>query len=265
MTDPFISFVVPTLDNADLAPRLVETAKLLAEFPCEFCISDGGSRDNTLSQFENIKNIRIIRSGPDQGIYDAWNRVIPACRGEYIAFIGIDDEPQLPFLCAAKKRFEAGSMPGVIYGDARFRSGSRYQSAMYPKTPSLFEDDRPEFDIAHVGALNHRSLFLSHKFDSTYRLAGDLEFYLRIRYLIREKGYLHIPLIQAIIDANGVSRNPRSVTLYLNEFARIKQALEIHLDYPYIRLRILSLIGGWPWLYKKLKAITWLMKRGRNV
>lgn len=58
----------------------------------EYIIVDGASTDNTVSIVEKYKSdIDIFISEPDKGVYDAWNKALRVCHGEWIVFLGADD------------------------------------------------------------------------------------------------------------------------------------------------------------------------------
>ena len=261
----FVSFLVATYNCADRVHVLLNTARSLSEFPCEFLISDGASQDGTLRMLEGHPNVRISRSSPDLGIYDAWNQGLNACQGEYISFLGVDDKPGYDFLKAALLEFELGAQPAFIYGDSVLSSNNLFRKLSSPKSPKLFESDRPLFDIPHPGSLNHRSLFDKNRFDPTFRLAGDLDFYIRIRDQIKHRGYLCIPQIQAIIDAHGISRSAKAYRLYREEFERIEKTLGLELHYSSRRLNLLSSFKRYPKLFDALRSLAWNIRGQRHV
>jgi len=260
----FVSFVVATYNCVDRVAILRETAHRLRDLPCEICISDGGSTDGTLEAVEGIRHARVVRSGRDRGIYDAWNLGMDGCTGEYLAFIGVDDEPSVDFISAAMRHCEAGHPPpGFIYGDAELRNGRRFRTVASPLHPSLFGTDRPRFDVPHPGSLSHRSLFETERFDPSYRLAGDLHFYLRARGAIRERGYLKLPDVQAVVEANGVSRSSSAFRLYRAEYARIERELGVELGYSSARLHTMALLfERAPSLFRAARFASWQL-RGR--
>jgi hypothetical protein len=71
--------------------------------------------------------------------------------------------------------------------------------------------------VCHPGMLQHRSLFEQYGFfDSRYRIAGDLDFLLRLPESTRS---LHVPTVTVHIEAAGVSRT--------NVLARLREQREV--------------------------------------
>ncbi len=257
----FVSFIVATYNCADRVPILNATIAALSGRDCEFCISDGGSNDGTLDSLSNATGVRIICSRPDKGIYDAWNRALDESRGEYFAFIGVDDRPQPDFIREAEQRCATMMLnPAVIYGDRILERGPHRRRIEYGDNPSLFEANRPVFDIPHQAALNHRSLFESRRFDADYCLAGDLEFYIAARSEIRKRGYLRLPQVQVIAAEEGVSRSAESFATYLQEFAMIEQSHGLTLGYSRRKLRLLKRLQHFPKLFTLVKDLAWKLK-----
>ena len=58
----------------------------------EYVIVDGGSTDGTLDRIRAVSDSRIqLISERDQGIYDAMNKGVRLCSGEYVIFINAGD------------------------------------------------------------------------------------------------------------------------------------------------------------------------------
>lgn len=259
----FVSFVVATYNCAELVPILIDTAKRLQELDCEFCITDGGSDDGTVELLQASPAVRLVQSGPDNGIYDAWNKALPFCGGEYLSFIGVDDVPQADFISHAMKLCsEADQSPAFVYGDRYLRRKHKTRLITSPERPLLFEASEPVFDVPHQGALNHKRLFEKRAFGKHYRLAGDLEFYIGVRDLILKYGYRYVALPQVVADAEGVSRSASSYGIYLKEFRQIEAEHNINLGYSKIGYRTLSLFEYAPALFKLGQEVSWKFRHG---
>ena len=88
-----LSVITATYNVEKFLPRLIKSLKEQVNKDFEWIISDGASSDKTLEILKNTHGINIkVISGEDFGIYDALNRGIKACNGEFYLVIGADDE-----------------------------------------------------------------------------------------------------------------------------------------------------------------------------
>lgn len=260
----FVSYVVATYNCADQVETLNETVRRLRGTACEFCISDGASNDGTLAAITDAPNVRVLRSAPDNGIYDAWNQVLDDCRGEYLAFIGVDDQPIPEFVEAAKQVYTSAKQPPLlIYGDRILQRGNYRRTLRYSGKPRLLEADKPVFDIPHQGALNHRSLIERKRFDGGFQLAGDLEFYIALRDRIRDGGYRRLAMPQVVASEEGLSRSAKSFAIYMREFRAIEEDYGLTLGHSKARLRLLDLAARVPGLFGILKNVSWMINHDR--
>ena len=260
----FVSYIVATHNCVRRVRILNDTIRRLPSTDCEFCISDGGSSDETLAAIVDAPNVRVLRSKPDNGIYDAWNQVLDDCRGEFFAFIGVDDQPTNEFLEAAKQFVASLDQPPLlVYGDRILQRGEYRRTLRYPSAPRLLEAGRPIFDIPHQAALNHRSLFDAKRFDGQFQLAGDLEFYVAQRERIREGGYRYLPIPQVVASEDGLSRSVASFSIYLREFRMIEKSYGLLLGYPRLKLHLLALIAKIPGMFDVFKRASWMINHDR--
>ncbi|MCC8194941.1 MAG: glycosyltransferase, partial [Deltaproteobacteria bacterium] len=97
-TTPFFTIVTATYNAAEVLSGLLDslTAQTCQSF--EVLIQDGGSSDATVEIIAGYKDRLNVRwaSEKDSGIYDAWNKALPAARGEWILFLGADDRLDAP-------------------------------------------------------------------------------------------------------------------------------------------------------------------------
>lgn len=88
-----LSVITATYNAKKFLPRLIKSLQEQVDKDFEWIISDGVSSDNTLEILKNTNGINIkVISSDDFGIYDALNRGIKACNGEFYLVIGADDE-----------------------------------------------------------------------------------------------------------------------------------------------------------------------------
>jgi glycosyltransferase involved in cell wall biosynthesis len=90
-----LSVIIPTYNSELTLERCLYSLASQTFKDFEICIIDGASIDKTVEicmNFRNsISNLRII-SEPDLGVYDAMNKGISFSKGEWIYFLGSDDE-----------------------------------------------------------------------------------------------------------------------------------------------------------------------------
>ena len=151
----------------------------------EYIIVDGKSTDGTLEVLEmNTDIIDKLISECDDGIYDAMNKGLANATGDVIGFLNSDDiYEDSSVLSDVMSAFMGSSSPDIIYGNivyvSRFdntRIVRRWISGVYRFN---------YFELAYVPA--HPSLFVKRQvyseaggFDTTFKIAADYEFMLRI-------------------------------------------------------------------------------------
>lgn len=88
-----LSVITATYNADKFLPRVIKSLQEQTDKDFEWIISDGASSDSTLEILKSTDRINIkVISGEDFGIYDALNRGIKACNGEFYLVVGADDE-----------------------------------------------------------------------------------------------------------------------------------------------------------------------------
>lgn len=91
-TKPSISVITATYNAAEHLPKLIKSLQQQTDQDFEWVIADGGSTDDTLELIQQITDLNIkLTSQADFGIYDALNRGIKQCTGDYYIVAGADD------------------------------------------------------------------------------------------------------------------------------------------------------------------------------
>ena len=87
-----ISVITAVYNAESCIQNLIESLRNQQDKDFEWVVVDGASTDKTLEILKNINDLNIkIISEPDFGIYDALNKGIKACSGEYYLVAGADD------------------------------------------------------------------------------------------------------------------------------------------------------------------------------
>ncbi len=168
----------------------------------EHIIVDGGSTDGTLEVLRRYDDkVAFWKSEPDNGVYDAWNKGLREAHGEWICFLGIDDE----FLQGAVSSYMAlaAKNPDAEYLCSRVRwvHPSGYVRIMgHPWTWKKFSK---WMCTAHVGSMHRRDIYDSlGMYDTSYRMVGDYELLLRAGSKLNTA---FMPVATVMMRAGGVS------------------------------------------------------------
>jgi glycosyltransferase involved in cell wall biosynthesis len=125
MTDAVakLSIVTPSFNSMQRLPALIASLRNQSDKEFEWVVADGGSNDGTTELLGAVSDLNLrFSSQPDFGIYDALNRALRSCSGDYYIVAGTDDE----FAPDAVARFrEAIRQHGTDLIVARARRGAR--------------------------------------------------------------------------------------------------------------------------------------------
>jgi glycosyltransferase involved in cell wall biosynthesis len=183
----------------------------------EHIVWDGGSTDGTIDILRQYNDrIAFWRSEPDQGVYDAWNKALLESRGEWICFLGADDE-LLPNAVSSYMAF-ANQNPDAEYlaSKGRVVYSSGYEE-IYGRPWTWKEFSRRMYAL-HVGSMHKKTLFERYgQFDTSYRLTGDYEFLLRPHAELR---FAFMPIVTVLVRGGGISDCTRA--LYESNRAKLK-------------------------------------------
>ena len=199
---PLVTVVTAVYNGQQYLPACIESV-LRQDYPnIEHIVLDGASNDGTVDVLREFNDrIALWRSEPDAGVYDAWNKGLAEARGEWICFLGVDDE-FLPGAIGAYMALAAKN-PQAEYLSSRVRwvHPSGFERLMgYPWS---WRDLSKWMCTAHVGSMHRRSLYdRVGTYDTSYRISGDYELLLRPRSKLRAA---YMPVTTVVMRAGGVS------------------------------------------------------------
>ena len=182
---PFFTIITAARNAASTLPRLLDS---LAGQTCrdfEFIIQDGASGDATLPLAESYRDrlpALSIASGPDAGIYDAWNKALPRVSGRWALFLGADDALAGPEVLAQARQALEQAGPEVLYaaGGVTLLTGwGEYYGEFPADANNAVKRLRRDMIFCHTGVFHNSVLFREHRFDQGYYSLGDYEFFCR--------------------------------------------------------------------------------------
>ena len=207
----------------------------------EWIIIDGGSTDGSREYIINLNDnldknewnpISYWCSEPDKGIYNALNKGIRHCKGEYISCMNSGDtffsEETLKLV------FFKNYSDTVLYGDALFEYSDYNEIRKYPNSMS--------FKWLYNETINHQASFCRAEvlkrnlFDENYKIMSDRKLWLEL--YLSGYSFKHIPLIIARYDHSGISATNEEK--WLVEYQKLHDEIIPH----YIqKVRILDVIA----------------------
>lgn len=195
------SVVTVTYNAAALLRKTIDSVMNQTSTDFEYVIIDGGSSDGTVELIEKYAaRLGYWSSEKDTGIYNAMNKAIRQCRGEWVIFMNAGDTFTDAHVLA-KVAAHCGDDVDLVYGD-RHRVDST-GSRRYEKAGDLKDAYLREV-VFHQSLFTRTSLLNVRHYDESYKLAADYEFML---YALRSnKKFHYIELSISDFLEGGASR-----------------------------------------------------------
>ena len=167
---PYISIITPVFNGAATLKTCIESV-IAQNYPnIEHWFIDGFSTDDSVSIIKqytcSYPHIKYI-SETDEGIYDAMNKGIHLAKGEWLYFLGSDDELCEGIILGLNDAFNKNA--GIIYGNVLINN--RLYNGEYNKSKLL------KSNICHQAIFTHNSVFKSiGLFNSKFKVLADWDF-----------------------------------------------------------------------------------------
>jgi glycosyltransferase involved in cell wall biosynthesis len=214
---PLVTVVTAVFNGQPYVAGCLESV-LTQDYPyIEHIVLDGGSSDGTVDVLRKYDDrIALWRSEPDRGVYDAWNKALLEAHGEWICFLGVDDE-FLPGAVSAYMELAARN-PQAEYLSSRVKWVHSSGHERIVGSAWTWKRFSKSMCTAHVGSMHRRGMYdRLGIYDTSYRIVADYEFLLRAR---GELVAAYLPRTTVMMRAGGVS----CASIALVEAARAKVA-----------------------------------------
>ncbi len=220
---PLVSIVTVVYNGASTLERTIQSV-LAQDWPrIEYIIVDGGSSDGSLDVIRKYGD-RLARwvSEKDGGIYDAMNKGVAMCTGEWVGLINADDAYAPGAVRRAMEAVAARPAVNVVHGDIRM---------VYPDGTSKVKRARRssfllkywEMVLNHPSFFVRRSYYRGRPFDPSFRVSGDHLWTLQA-WRESSKQFHYIPEVQADFAVGGASMSV-SLGKVLRESDRMSDVL----------------------------------------
>ncbi len=174
----------------------------------EYIIIDGGSDDGTLKVVgEHMECVDLIISEPDNGIYDAMNKGLKYCKGDFVLFLNAGDSLECDESLSIIFKADCTSSETLV-GVAKIVGPQKtwfYPSRDLGKSDALSWFIK--FPPNHQCTFFPRSFYCSNRFDLEFKIGADVDYIYRS---IESTGLCFINSVVSNFQLGGVSNSPLS-------------------------------------------------------
>ena len=204
-----LSIVTINYNNLEGLRRTIDSVLSQTWHDFEWIIIDGGSTDGSKELIEETAEklassefnpLTYWCSEPDKGIYNAMNKGIGHCNGEYVNFMNSGDS--FFETTTLEKVFNGKYSEEVLYGDVVFQDKEKQHYNKLPNNITILS-------YLHKSFINHQSSFIrretqqKHLYDETFKISADTEFFMYSLTQGAKFKYLDMPI--AIYALGGLS------------------------------------------------------------
>ena len=178
----------------------------------EHLIIDGASTDDTLRLAESYKALSdastnghkvIVKSEPDEGIYDAMNKGLTQASGDYILYMNAGDSfpspttiEEIVHRCRLNE-LPSDSLPAVVYGQTDVVDGDGrflYHRRLQAPERLTWRSFRKGMLVCHQAFYARTDIAKNLQYDLQYKYSADVDWCIRV---MREADRLGLPLVNA--------------------------------------------------------------------
>lgn len=206
-----IKFTVVTITyNAQaMLQRTLDSVRCQTHEDVEHLIIDGASTDATLDMALQYKaqsdasesgHKVIVRSEPDEGIYDAMNKGLTQASGDYIVFMNAGDSfpscdtlEQVAHRCHLNE-LPTDALPAVLYGNTDIIDSEGHflhHRRLQPPEKLSWRSFRHGMLVCHQAFYARTDLAKNLQYDTRYRYSADVDWCIRV---MKEADRLALPL-----------------------------------------------------------------------
>ncbi len=201
---PLVSIVTVVYNGAASLERTIQSVLAQSHPRIEYIIMDGGSTDGTLDILRRYDDrIAYWRSAKDKGIYDAMNKGIAECTGEWIGMINADDWYPADAVAFAMEAATAKPQANILHGDILIHYPNGTSKVKRPKVNG-FLLKHWEMVLNHPSFFVRRSTYEGRPFSTELRVGGDHHWTLRA-WLEDEQQFHYVPAVLAHFSVGGAS------------------------------------------------------------
>ncbi len=217
---PLISVIIANYNGGATLGRALKSVVAQTFSRIEIIIIDGGSSDGTLDilrKFDDIVDYWV--SEPDNGVYDALNKGIDFAHGDWMYFLGSDDNLEDHNILQRLLSFNSKSK--MIYGNVILANTNTIYDGEFTRYKLCTQN------ICQQAILYHRNLFEKlGKFNLKYSLYADWEFNIKC-FACKDANPQFMNVIVAKYGSEGMSCNKMDDLFIRDQLNLIRNILGI--------------------------------------
>lgn len=224
---PRISIITICFNNAEGLKRTAASVRAILDLDVEWIVVDGNSTDETRDLLPSIGATSWV-SEPDRGIYDAMNKGLKQCSGEFVMFLNSGDRLHSTSFISLLLRDDFDYE--IAYSDIIMTSGGgsfRYwRSGPFKKSLLLLGWMAP-----HPGFVSRRSLAIRHMFDEEKYISADYLSMLRQFYEVSQDRVYYHKDVSVEMELGGTS-NASFIAMVIANLQVLRALREVYGFYP---------------------------------
>lgn len=199
---PKLSIITVVFNGASTLEKTINSVLSQTYDNIEYILVDGGSTDNTIEILKKYDDSNLSWvSEPDKGIYDAMNKGIERASGDWLYFLGADDQ------------FYNNNVLKAVFGETDIMNYDFIYGNVKSEAFKNVYDGEFDFEkllkknISHQAIFCHKNIFLTiGKYNLKYKTHADWDFNLRC-FENNEMRIKYVNEIIAEFGKGGVSSN----------------------------------------------------------
>ncbi len=220
---PLVSIVTVVYNGAATLERTIKSVLEQRHPAIEHIIVDGGSTDGTLDLLRRYEDrLAYWVSAKDRGIYDAMNKGVALCTGDWVGLINADDwyaaDAVEQVVAAVKDRDDIN----IVHGDILIHYPGGVSKVKHARVNG-FLLKHWEMVLNHPTFFVRRSYYAGRPFDAELRVSGDHQWTLRA-WMEDPRQFVYLPRVLAHFTAGGASMTI-PLRKVLHEGARVSRSV----------------------------------------
>jgi glycosyltransferase involved in cell wall biosynthesis len=163
--EPLITVATVVFNAANVLQAAIESVRAQSYPHIEYIVVDGGSTDGTLDLIRrHQQDITHWISEPDDGVYDAMNKALVAAHGDWLIFLGADDELKIPIESIVPHMTDRQA---VYYGNVEIMASGEVSGGPFTRYRLM------QSNICHQAIFYPRSVYQAKRYDTTVGALAD--------------------------------------------------------------------------------------------